>query len=392
LRRRLSEKEQTADFLAADGLDVATIRAEIEELQREIAATEAACQPDQPISEDDWANLPSHERCASIQQLRQTITRVGTELGLRDLQVSRLVGRGANAAAYLARVNPDGRLGHNHANVLLAVKVIFNYHSVDTRTDATWIAKNKQEDVGEVRADIVPVLAIFDDNTDSLPDFRTEFPAAGCRHTTFLLQPFYSGGTLQGLIKRFNEGGGGGDGQALPRPVVQSYLQQMLDAVMRLQKLGLAHRDVKSDNILLTGPSLHGCPIDLALGDFGEVGPLRLEYLTDGTVSQGGAVVALCPEILAAIAAATRSGVRSAWLDYSKNDCWAVGVVACEMATGRMPWPGNSPCVQEDRRALPEHCGRTVRDVIDGLTRVDHDERLSADAAYHQMLRVFSED
>ena len=391
LRRRLSEKEQTANFLASDGLDVATIRAEIQQLQAEIAAIEVAHLPDEPISEEDWASLPSHERCASIQQLRQTTARVGAELGLRDLQVSRLVGHGANAAAYLARVNPDGRLGRNHANVLLVIKVIFNYHSVDTRTDAAWIAKNKQEDVGEVRADIVPVLAIFDDNTDSLPDFRTEFPDAGCRHTTFLLQPFYSGGTLQSLIKRFNDTHGR-DGQALPRPVVQSYLQQMLDAVMRLQKLGLAHRDVKSDNILLTGPSLHGCPTDLALGDFGEVGPLRLEYLTDGTVSKGGAIVALCPEVLAGIDAATRSRLRSTWLDYSKNDCWAVGVVACEMATGRTPWAGNPPYDQRERRALPEHCGRTVRDVIDGLTRVDHDERLSAEAAYHEMLQVFSQD
>lgn len=394
LRRRLLEKEQTLAFLAAEGADVATMRAEIQEVQREIAAVEAVGRLDQQISEENWASLPSHERCATIQRVRQTTARVASELGLRDLLIERLVGRGANAAAYLARVNPAGRLGTNHANVLLVVKVIFNYHSVDTRTDAGWIAKNKQEDVGEVRADIVPVLAIFDDSTDSLPGFRSDFPDAGCRHTTFLLQPFYSGGTLQELIRRFDEGEGGGRGstRGLPRPVVQSYLQQMLDAIIRMQKLGLAHRDVKVDNILLTGPLLHGCPVDLALGDFGEVGPLRLEYLADGTVSKGGAVVALCPEVLAGIDATTRSGVRSAWLDYTKNDAWAVGIVAYEMATGRMPWAGDPPYAQGERRPMPEHCGRTVREVLDGLTRVDHGERLSAETAYSLMLRVFSED
>ena len=395
LRRRIAENEQTLALLAAEGSDVAIIRAEIQGLQRQLSAAEAGRQPDQPISEDDWANLRSHQRCDIIQRLRQTTARVGAELRLRDLHVGRLVGRGANAAAYFARVNPTGRLGSNHANVLLVAKVIFNYHNVDTRTNAAWIAKNKQEDVGEVRADIVPVLAIFDDTTDSLPDFRTEFPDAGCRHTTFLLQPFFSGGTLQGLIQRFNGGGGSGAvsrPHALPRPVVQSYVQQMLDAVMRLQKLGLAHRDIKSDNILLTGPSQHGCPVDLALGDFGEVGPLRLEYLTDGSVSKGGAVDALCPEVLAGIADATRSGVRSAWLDYSKNDAWAVGVVAYEMATGRMPWAGNAPYNQGERRELPEHCGGTVRDVINGLTQVDRDARLSAETAYRLMLTSFAEN
>lgn len=398
LRRRLSDQEQTLAFLAAEGSDVATIQAEIEQLRREIVAAEAAeaaeadSRPEsgQPISEEDWASLPSHERCATIQRLRQTTTRIGAGLGLRDLQIDRLVGRGANAAAYLARANPAGRLGINHVDVLLVVKVIFNYHSVDTRTDAKWIAKNKQEDVGEVRADIVPVLAIFDDNTDALPGFHAEFPAAGCRHTTFLLQPFYSGGTLQSLVQRFN---GDTMSRGLPQPVVQSYLQQMLDAVMRLQKLGLAHRDVKSDNILLTGASLHGCPTDLALGDFGEVGPLRLEYQVDGTVSHGGAVAALCPEVLAGINAATQGGgAAPVWLDYSKNDAWAVGVVAYEMATGRMPWVGEPPFAQGERRALPQHCGRIVRDVVDGLTRVDHDERLSAEMAYQLMLQVFSED
>ena len=166
----------------------------------------------------------------------------------------------------------------------------------------------------------------------------------------------------------------------------------MLDAVMRLEKLGLAHRDVKSDNILLSGPLFHGCPEDLALGDFGEVGPLRLEYKTDGTVSKGGAVVAICPEVLAGIHAAMQAGVESTWLNYSKNDCWAVGVVAYEMATGRPPWAGDPPFVQQERRAMPDWCGNTVRDVLDGLLRIDHNARMSAGMAFRLMLQVFSED
>lgn len=100
--------------------------------------------------------------------------------------------------------------------------------------------------------------------------------------------PFFSGGTLDGLVARR------GAGQGLPLPTITSYLQQMLAAVLHLKKMGLAHRDVKLDNILLAGPpDKGGCPADVALGDFGECGPLVLSYMCDGSVSRGGAAIAL---------------------------------------------------------------------------------------------------
>ena len=54
---------------------------------------------------------------------------------------------------------------------------------------------------------------------------------------------------VEGLIA--NNAGGG---SALPLPTITSYLQQMLAATLHLKKMGLAHRDVKADNIMLTGP------------------------------------------------------------------------------------------------------------------------------------------
>ena len=74
----------------------------------------------------------------------------------------------------------------------------------------------------------------------------------------------------------------------------------MLDAVRMLKRKGRAHRDIKSDNILLSGAlDEGGHPSDLALADFGEAGPLQLEWFVDGSVSHGGALQAIAPEVLA---------------------------------------------------------------------------------------------
>jgi serine/threonine protein kinase len=157
------------------------------------------------------------------------------------------------------RVAEGGKLAPAHSDVLLVLKVLFNYHSVDPATDSAWLRACEQEDSGEVRADIVPLLLRFHADAAVIPDFL-QFPAAGSTFTTFLLQPYYSGGDLQGLIKR--RGGAG-----LARATVLLYLMQLLDAVRTLKRRGRAHRDIKSDNIFLSGDwdRTGTAPKDLAL-------------------------------------------------------------------------------------------------------------------------------
>ena len=77
----------------------------------------------------------------------------------------------------------------------------------------------------------------------------------------------------------------------------------------------------------------HGFPLDVALADFGEAGPLQLQWLTDGSTPHGGAQQALAPEVIGGMAVATAlsastqgcggGGPQTVTLDYSKNDEWA---------------------------------------------------------------------
>jgi serine/threonine protein kinase len=65
----------------------------------------------------------------------------------------------------------------------------------------------------------------------------------------------------------------------------------MLDAVQKVGQCDNAHRDLKPDNIFLTGT--REC---LALADFGEVGRRRLAF-TKGVTSPGGSPACLAPEV-----------------------------------------------------------------------------------------------
>lgn len=150
---------------------------------------------------------------------------------------------------------------------------------------------------------------------------------------------------------------------------------------------------------MLTGPDDNwSCPSDLALGDFGECGPLELLYRADGSVSHGGAAIALAPEVHAAITAAqAMSPTGSVTISYAKNDEWAVGWVSFQMCTGGSPpFAGDPPYSQEDRAAIPSSVlschGGLLGHVLDGLTKVDPNARLSAEQAYLLMLQVFASE
>jgi len=80
---------------------------------------------------------------------------------------------------------------------------------VDTRTDESWQRQCKQEDSGDVRSDIVPVLACFDGHAGEIADFASFDELIG-RHTSFILQPFYHGGDLSHVIERTLRSQGGG--------------------------------------------------------------------------------------------------------------------------------------------------------------------------------------
>lgn len=109
---------------------------------------------------------------------------------------------------------------------------------------------------------------------------------------------------------------------------------QLLEGVDHLCRQGVAHRDLKSDNVLLEFDS-NGCP-HLVISDFGcclaqSDSSLQLPF-NSVWVSRGGNASLMAPEVTTAVPGC---GVV---IDYSKADAWAVGAISYEIFGQQNPF------------------------------------------------------
>jgi serine/threonine protein kinase len=227
----------------------------------------------------------------------------------------------------------------------------------------------------------VHVLGSFIDDASVLDDYRALDPAGDFMNprTAFIVTPLFCGGDLEGMIKK---------GQKLPERLVMTILAQVIDAVVKLQKHGRAHRDLKPDNIFFCGDRE-----SLALADFGEVGDLHLHF-TKGTTSPGGAQEYLAPEIMSQIA--SMADGASAPLDYSKNDIYAIGMIAYKMCMCNMdasPWPDKAAPNADSLTRIPaEAYSERLRNFIErGLLSPDPSRRMSALDAQTESLQIMTQ-
>ncbi|XP_063409892.1 serine/threonine-protein kinase Pink1, mitochondrial-like [Mytilus trossulus] len=114
-------------------------------------------------------------------------------------------------------------------------------------------------------------------------------------------------------------------------------LTQLLEGIIHLGNHGIAHRDIKTDNMFLEY-SESSVP-KLVIGDFGccladTEFEQKLPYFTSD-VDRGGNCSLMAPEISTAIPG------RDVWLDYNKADLWAVGTIIYELFSMDNPFYGN---------------------------------------------------
>lgn len=286
----------------------------------------------------------------------------------------------------------------------LAVKMMFNYgvesnaaailremerEMVPARLPCSRQGEDLWENSNRVRKkrlpphpNIVEMWGVFVDPVPRLPDGLLNYPAAlparlnpdgiGRNMTMFLVMKKYQY-TLKEYLSIVH----------LSFRERLLLLVQLFEGVAHLGRHGVAHRDLKSDNILLD-TSDAGAP-KLVLSDFGccladaEYG-LQIPFPTD-EMDRGGNAALMAPEIRNAIPG------RNAVLDYTKADVWAAGTLAYEVLGTNNPFYSDpttgrklnsNTYTEADLPPLQDDVPTVVKGLVSQLLSVDAKQRPSA--------------
>lgn len=236
-----------------------------------------------------------------------------------------------------------------------------NYHQADEIAD--WektMANNKR--VLPPHSNIVDMYFVFADRVPMLPGSTKIYPDAlpsrlnpegsGRNMSLFLLMKRYDM-TLKDYLKN----------QTINIRESILLFAQLLEGIAHMNIHGIAHRDLKTDNILLdTTDDTDNCP-SLSITDFGccladKNHGLYLPY-NSHDVDKGGNAALMAPEVFNA-----EPGPFTK-INYTKADLWTAGTIAYELFGMKNPFYGNF----KDKPMLLNHnyCDADLPDLPDGV-------------------------
>ncbi|CAB4037827.1 Serine threonine- kinase PINK1, mitochondrial [Paramuricea clavata] len=262
---------------------------------------------------------------------------------LKDYRIKERLGKAScNSAVYAAEIHDNP----------CALKMLFNYSassqsvSLEKAFSKELAVLPRNEEIPTMNDtsrytrlpnhfNVIKVLGHFADNTPVLSDAVDSYPLAlpsrlyrdgyGRNRTMFCVMQKFSG-TLHDYIAKHKDN--------LHTKTSLALLAQLLEGLRHLNIHGVAHRDLKSDNILVN-ESANGMP-HLVITDLGcclaeKRHGLKLPFETDET-SKGGNAELMAPEVVSA-----EPGPGQI-IDYSKSDEWAAGAIGYEIFGQKHPF------------------------------------------------------
>ncbi|CAL9081108.1 unnamed protein product [Musa textilis] len=207
------------------------------------------------------------------------------EVLLGRYELGRLLGRGTFAKVYMARSLSDGGA--------VAVKVLDKPELVDS---------------GLSRSFLTEVAAM---RRLSHPNILKLYEVMATRSKIYLVVEHAPGGDLLARVARRGR---------LPESVARRYFQQLVSALHYCHARGVAHRDVKPQNLLLDRDG------NLKVSDFGLAA--LPEQLRDGRLHTAcGTPAYTAPEV-----------IRRKGYDGAKADAWSCGVMLFVLLAGSLPF------------------------------------------------------
>uniref|UniRef100_A0A1B0CFF4 non-specific serine/threonine protein kinase n=1 Tax=Lutzomyia longipalpis TaxID=7200 RepID=A0A1B0CFF4_LUTLO len=333
-------------------------------------------------------------------------------IGLDDLEIGAPIAKGCSAVVHVAALKgTKGSTAVTNAgpnrSYPLALKIMFNY---DVQSNALAIVRAMFRETVPARyralevagfwqhladqatllpphPNVVSMLGVFCAQMPNLEGAHTLYPSAlpprlhesgfGRNMSLFLLMRRY-----HCSLRDFLDTQGG---KTTPRWALLLFAQ-LLEAVAHLNRYGVAHRDLKSDNILID-VGTDGTP-GLVVADFGccvadKRNGLRVPYPT-AEVDKGGNTALMAPEII------TQNPGTFATLDYTKADLWTSGAIAYEIFGAENPFYSSSGVKSYSYRdadlpSLNDDVPLIVRKLIGNLLQRNPKKRLSADVAANVM-------
>ncbi|CAH1954231.1 unnamed protein product [Acanthoscelides obtectus] len=350
-------------------------------------------------------------------------------VSLADLSFGKPIAKGANAVVYAAKFKE--KLDDSEISVIeaeepevpvvqkvvtadtddinefpLALKMMFNY---DIQSNAMAILNAMYRETVPARVyysnigvtdweielsrrhrhlpqhpNIVAIFSVFTDYIPELEDCRCLYPAAlpkrlhpegeGRNMSLFLLMKRYDT-SLQDFLSSVHPS---------TRTSILLFTQ-LLEGIAHLTSHGIAHRDLKSDNLLLDMAESEA-PV-LVISDFGcclsdKNNGLMLPY-TSYEIDKGGNAALMAPEIVN-----QQPGTFSV-LNYSKSDLWAAGAIAYEIFGSPNPFYAkegrqmlkNTDYKESDLPELPEDVPFVIRKLVEACLRRRPNKRIDPEIA-----------
>jgi len=283
---------------------------------------------------------------------------------LEDFELGKPIAKGCAAVVYCARLRKE-----RSPEFPFAIKMMFNYHAesnaftilramhretvparsvhVPDEVDDLYTTLDNDQSKVSAHPNIVEMVTVFADQVPGLPGdiqlYGDALPSRlnprgfGRNMSLFMVMKKYDM-SLADYLDTHKE-------QMSSRTSLILFTQ-LLEGISHLASCGVAHRDIKCDNLLL---SLSGGPQfpQLVITDFGccyadKSNRLRLPYRTWDT-DKGGNAALMPPEV-----AMARPGTFTN-INYYRSDLWTAGTLAYQIFGAENPFYGQSSASLDSR-------------------------------------------